>query len=141
MVFPAMASGRMTAASPRMNVTLKMFEPTTLPMATASFPRRAAIRLTASSGTEVPAATTVSPMTAGVTRASVARVTAPRSRELPAAHQQEEPEDDQTQRSHHGMAIYSPVTSSSMPSACGGHPGRHPAAGRGIGGGAGRGRS
>jgi hypothetical protein len=42
---------------------LAMFEPTTLPVASAPFPRTAAMLLTTSSGAEVPKAIRVSPTT------------------------------------------------------------------------------
>ena len=78
------------------------------------------MRLTASSGTEVPAATTVRPMTAGVTRASVARVTAPRSKSSPPPTSRRSPRTTRPNEVIMSMASYSPVTNSSMPSACGG---------------------
>lgn len=80
MALPLRTSGRIRAASPRMARMLNMFEPTTLATAISVLPLAAAIMLTASSGTDVPAATTVSPITAGVRRNSVASPTAPRNR-------------------------------------------------------------
>ena len=43
---------------------LKMFDPTTLPTAISVWRRKAAMTLVASSGSEVPTATMVSPITA-----------------------------------------------------------------------------
>ena len=48
------ASGHTSAAVPRINSTLAMFEPTTLPTASAGLPASAASRLTTSSGAVVP---------------------------------------------------------------------------------------
>ncbi len=45
---------------------LAMFEPMTLPKAISGEPRRAAVRLAASSGAEVPKATMVRPITSGL---------------------------------------------------------------------------
>ena len=62
-----------------------MFEPTTLPTDRSGCPPTAAMTLTTSSGSEVPAATTVSPITAGVRPATRASATAPRTRSSPPA--------------------------------------------------------
>ena len=84
-----------------MNVMLKMFEPTTLPTAIASLPCKAAITLTASSGTDVPAATTVRPMTAGVTPRQGRQADGPAEQQLAAGDQQDEAQGDQPQRNDH----------------------------------------
>ena len=57
-----MATGLIRAVSPRMRKTLKILEPTTLPIAMSALPLRAPVRLTTSSGIEVPIPTIVIPM-------------------------------------------------------------------------------
>jgi hypothetical protein len=58
-------SGAIRALMPRMNSTLKMLLPTTLPMAMSVLPSSTAPTLTATSGALVPKATMVSPTTSG----------------------------------------------------------------------------
>ena len=58
-------SGAMSADAPRMNSTLKMLLPTTLPTAMSALPASADDTLTAISGELVPNATMVRPMTSG----------------------------------------------------------------------------
>ena len=58
-----MAIGATMAEHPTISMTLKMFDPTTLPTARSGLPFSADTKLTNSSGAEVPAATIVSPMT------------------------------------------------------------------------------
>ena len=72
-----MDTGQSRAVSPRMNRTLKMFEPRTLPTATSAFPSKAPVRLTTSSGHEVPKPTMVRPITNSLTPAFLASVDAP----------------------------------------------------------------
>ena len=68
-MFPAVSgTGRIKAQTPRMTKTLKMFDPTTLPIATSLWPPMAESTDTTSSGVEVPTATTVSPMMNSGTR-------------------------------------------------------------------------
>ncbi|RIH74188.1 hypothetical protein Mcate_02812 [Meiothermus taiwanensis] len=55
--------GATRAVTPRMKRIFRVLEPTTLPMAMAGLPERAAARLAASSGLLVPKATTVRPTT------------------------------------------------------------------------------
>ena len=62
-----------------MTPMLKMFEPTTLPMAMAPWPCAAAVELTISSGVLVPYATTVSPTSSGVTPSRTASDAPPRT--------------------------------------------------------------
>ena len=57
------AIGNSIAVTPRMPSTLKILEPTTLPMATSELPETAPLRLTSSSGNEVPNPTTTAPIT------------------------------------------------------------------------------
>ncbi len=82
---PATRRGEMSAASPRMNAMLKMFEPTALLSAISGFASSAAWTETTSSGIDVPIATTVKPMTAGLTRSRVEMLVAPRTRSSPPA--------------------------------------------------------
>jgi hypothetical protein len=70
----------MAAAVPSTSRTLAMFEPTTLPTAMPGSPRPAEPMLTASSGAEVPKATTVSPTTTGDRPKRTATRPAPRTR-------------------------------------------------------------
>lgn len=56
---------------------LKMLEPTRLPTAMSRSPRRAAMMLVASSGSEVPTATTVSPTMSSLIPSAVAMFVAP----------------------------------------------------------------
>ena len=58
-----MAIGQISAVTPRIRRTLKIFEPMTLPMAMSAFPLIAPMKLTTSSGAEVPMPTMVSPIT------------------------------------------------------------------------------
>ena len=62
-MLPAVSGrGRIRAQTPRMTKTLKMFDPTTLPIATSLLPAMAESTDTTSSGVEVPTATIVSPI-------------------------------------------------------------------------------
>ena len=54
--------GIIRAVTPRMRKTLKMFDPTTLPMAISGCPPRPDTTLTTSSGMLVPMPTMVAPM-------------------------------------------------------------------------------
>ena len=72
-----MAIGAMAAEQPTMSSALKIFEPMTLPTAMSGVPLMADIRLTNSSGAEVPAATMVRPMTISGTRIPRASEEAP----------------------------------------------------------------
>lgn len=67
MVIPSSRIGHTAPVAPRINRTLKTFEPRTLPMAMPLLPFLAATTLVASSGMEVPIATTVKPITASLT--------------------------------------------------------------------------
>jgi hypothetical protein len=84
-------SGASSAQAPRMNSTLKMLEPTTLPTAMSELPLRPACRLTASSGELVPNATTVRPITSGEMPAIAARDEAPRTRSSPPTIRKSKP--------------------------------------------------
>ena len=57
-------TGATSAVVPMIARTLKILEPMTLPTATALWPRRAAMRVAANSGSEVPKAITVNPIVA-----------------------------------------------------------------------------
>ena len=72
-----MAMGKNRAVTPRMANTLKMFEPTTLPMATSALPFNAPIKLTTSSGIDVPMPTIAAPITKSETLNLRAIETAP----------------------------------------------------------------
>ena len=76
-VLGATAIGATAAEQPTMSRVLKMLEPITLPTARSGVPFRADIRLTNSSGAEVPAATMVRPITISGTRMSRASFEAP----------------------------------------------------------------
>lgn len=78
-------SGRTRAHSPRMTNTLKMLEPTTLPIATSLWPPMADSTLTTSSGVEVPMATIVRPITNSETRKRWASAAEPSVRKLAPA--------------------------------------------------------
>ena len=72
-----METGRSSAVRPRMNRTLKMFEPSTLPTATSALPSHAPVRLTTSSGHDVPKPTMVRPITNSLTPSFLAMEEAP----------------------------------------------------------------
>lgn len=72
----------MRAQTPRMRKTLKMFDPTILPMATSLLPAAAESTETTSSGVEVPTATMVSPTMNSGTRKRWARAAEPSVRKL-----------------------------------------------------------
>ena len=74
-------SGATSAETPRMNSTLKMLLPTTLPMAMSTWPVCADCTETAISGALVPKATIVSPTTSGDTPKEMAIREAPRTRD------------------------------------------------------------
>ncbi len=76
-------SGATNDATPRINSTLMMLLPMTLPTATSPLPDSDACRLTPSSGALVPNATTVSPMTSGEIRNAAASDAAPRTSSSP----------------------------------------------------------
>ena len=75
-------SGAISALMPRMNSTLKMLLPTTLPMAMSVLPSSTAPTLTATSGALVPKATMVSPTTSGLMPNDRASLDAPRTSTL-----------------------------------------------------------
>ena len=75
-------SGAIRALMPRMNSTLKMLLPTTLPMAMSVLPSSTAPTLTATSGALVPKATMVSPTTSGLMPNDRASLDAPRTSTL-----------------------------------------------------------
>ena len=85
-MFPAVSgTGRIKAQTPRMTKTLKMFDPTTLPIATSLWPPMAESTDTTSSGVEVPTATTVSPMMNSGTRKRWASAAEPSVRKFAPA--------------------------------------------------------
>ena len=85
-ILPAVSGrGRMRAQTPRMTNTLKMLDPTTLPIATSLFPATAESTDTTSSGVEVPTATIVSPMMNSGTRSRLASAAEPSVRKLAPA--------------------------------------------------------
>ena len=69
--------GENNAHTPKMRKVLKMFEPTTLPMAMSVWPPIAEITLIVNSGIDVPTATTVSPTINCGTRSRSANATEP----------------------------------------------------------------
>ena len=69
--------GETVAVTPRIQRMLKIFDPTTLPIAMSDCFRKAATTLVASSGRLVPAATTVRPITASDTPQDFAKAVAP----------------------------------------------------------------
>jgi hypothetical protein len=69
--------GENTAHTPRIAKVLKQLEPTTLPIAIALSPLSAEIKLTVSSGIEVPTATIVRPTINSGTRKRAARAVEP----------------------------------------------------------------
>ena len=77
MVLLVIVIGVTRAVIPPMTSTLKMLLPTTFPIAMSELPLRADIRLTMSSGEEVPKATMVSPTTRGDTPKRRASTEAP----------------------------------------------------------------
>ena len=72
-----MDTGSITAVIPRMKRALNMFEPITLPIAISALPCMAPVRLTTSSGQDVPKPTIVRPMTNSLTPAFLAIAEAP----------------------------------------------------------------
>ena len=72
-----MAMGKNRAVTPRMPNMLNMFEPTTLPIATSALPFNAPIKLTTSSGIDVPMPTIAAPITKSETLNLRAIETAP----------------------------------------------------------------
>ena len=75
----ATTSGVIRADTPRMNKTLKMLLPTTLPRPMSDWPSHPALTDTAISGALVPYATIVSPMTNDDTPHAAAMRDAPRT--------------------------------------------------------------
>ena len=71
-------SGTMSALMPRMNSTLKMLLPTTLPTAMSRSPLMAAVMDVATSGIDVPVATMVRAMTTSLTPSALANASAAR---------------------------------------------------------------
>ena len=69
--------GQITAVTPRMSRTLKIFEPMTLPMAISALPCKAPMKLTTISGAEVPIPTMVRPMTKSLIPSRLATDDAP----------------------------------------------------------------
>ena len=85
-MLPAVSGrGRIRAQTPRMTKTLKMFDPTTMPIATSLLPAMAESTDTTSSGVEVPTATTVSPMMNSGTRNRCASAAEPSVRKFAPA--------------------------------------------------------
>ena len=82
MVLLGTCRGTMAAVQPRINRTLKMFDPTTLPIARSGLPLKAESTLTVSSGAEVPKATIVRPITKFEMRNRLATAAAPSVRAL-----------------------------------------------------------
>ena len=72
-----MPTGRTSAVNPKINNALKIFDPTTLPTEMSEFPSIAPVRLTTSSGQEVPNPTMVSPITNSLIPALLAIEEAP----------------------------------------------------------------
>ncbi len=58
-----MKIGKMVELIPKTNPTLAIFDPTIFPIAIPEYPSKAALRLTTSSGNDVPKATNVNPIT------------------------------------------------------------------------------
>ena len=85
MVLRVRGSGRIRAQMPRMTKTLKMFEPTMLPIATSLLPAMAESTETTSSGVEVPTATIVRPMMNSGTRSRWATAAEPSVRKFAPA--------------------------------------------------------
>ena len=76
--FPSVIdTGIRAAVMPRMKRVLNIFEPMTLPTDMSALPCRAPVRLTTSSGQDVPKPTTVRPMTNSLTPAFLAIAEAP----------------------------------------------------------------
>ena len=80
MFFLSTATGKRTAVSPRMPRTLKILDPTTFPIATSALPFTAPMKLTTSSGIDVPTPTIAAPMTKSETLNFLAMDTAPATR-------------------------------------------------------------
>ena len=74
------ASGERKTAMPTTARVLKRLDPTMLPRTNSCSPRRALATALASSGSEVPAATIVSPITRSSTPIALAKSTAPQTR-------------------------------------------------------------
>ena len=85
MLLRVRGSGRIRAQTPRMTKTLKMFDPTTLPIATSLWPPMAESTETTSSGVEVPTATIVRPMMNSGTRKRCATAAEPSVRKFAPA--------------------------------------------------------
>lgn len=81
-VMPFIVIGLMSPVTPKMARMLKTLDPKTLPMAIPLFPFRADTTLVASSGSDVPPATIVSPMTASDTPSCAATCVAPSTKRL-----------------------------------------------------------
>ena len=73
-------TGKNIAVRPRIPNTLKMFEPTILPIATSAFPFNAPRKLTVISGIDVPTPMIAAPMTKSDTLYFLAMDTAPVTR-------------------------------------------------------------
>ena len=73
-------TGKNIAVIPRIPNMLNMLEPTTLPIATSAFPSRAPMKLTVSSGVDVPTPIIAAPMTKSETLYLLAMDTDPATR-------------------------------------------------------------
>ena len=76
-------NGFIIAETPKIQNILNMFDPTTLPTAMSTFFLYAATAEVASSGKDVPTATTVSPISAWLTPKLLAKATAPSTIHFP----------------------------------------------------------
>ena len=82
LVMPCNCIGHTSPVAPNIPRILKTLEPNTLPIAIPLFPFRAETTLVASSGSDVPPATIVSPITASDTPNAVASFEAPSTKSV-----------------------------------------------------------
>ena len=100
-----MPSPKMIAGRPSTSPMLKMLLPTMLPTAMSRSPRRTAMIEVASSGSEVPIATTVSPTTRLLTPSPVAMLTAPVTSSCEPSTRSPMPTASRRSESHTGVGL------------------------------------
>ncbi len=102
---PSNGSGRTTAAHPSTISILKILLPITLPSAIPVLPLSAALTEVASSGSEVPAATMVSPTTASLTPSPLAMAEALSTKRSPPQISAPRPPATYSRERHTGSAF------------------------------------
>lgn len=121
------ARGKTSAAAPRISIMFARLLPITLPTAMPGTPVNAALRLTSSSGRDVPKPTMVRPITIGETSKRQAGATAPRTTISPPATRSTNPATRE-------KSIMNPISPDKDQKSSSARPGRGNAARRGRAG-------